>query len=59
MKELYKVRKIELSLLDRESHEPYREMECEFGRVMDDCGILYLETHIFNDEDFVLFNYNI
>lgn len=58
MKELYKVRKIELSLLDRESHEPYREMECEFGRVMDDCGILYLETHIFNDEDFVLFNYN-
>lgn len=58
MKELYKVRKIELSLLDRESHEPYGEMECEFGRVMDDCGILYLETHIFNDEDFVLFNYN-
>ena len=58
MKELYKVRKIELSLLDRESHEPYKEMECEFGRVMDDCGILYLETHIFNDEDFALFNYN-
>ena len=58
MKELYKVRKIELSLLDRESHEPYGEMECEFGRVMDDCGILYLETHIFNDDDFALFNYN-
>ena len=58
MKELYKVRKIKLSLLDRVSHEPYKEIECEFGRVMDDCGILYLETHIFNDVDFALFNYD-
>lgn len=58
MKELYKVRKIKLSLLKRVSHEPYKDIECEFGIIMDGCGILYLETHIFNDEDFALFNYD-
>ena len=58
MKELYKVRNIKLSLLDRISHEPYKEIECEFGIVLDDCGILYLEAHIFNDVDFALFNYD-
>ena len=58
MKELYKVRKIKLSLLKRVSHERYKDIECEFGIIMDGCGILYLETHIFNDEDFALFNYD-
>lgn len=58
MEELYKVRNIKLSLLDRVSHEPYKEMECEFGRVLDDCGIVYFEAHIFNDVDFALFNYD-
>ena len=57
MKELYKVRKIILSLLDKSSHEPYKDIKCEFGRIIDDGGILFLETHIFNDEDFILFNY--
>jgi len=45
MEELYKVRNIKLSLLDRGSNEPYKEMECEFGRVLDDCGIVYFEAH--------------
>ena len=58
MKELYKVRKIKISLLDHSSHKPYKDVQCEIGRVMDDCGILFLETHIFDNVDFALFNYN-
>lgn len=58
MIELYKVHKIKLSLLDHSSHKPFKDIQCEFGRVMDDCGILFFETHIFNEMDFALFNYD-
>lgn len=57
MKELYKVRKITVSLLYRTTHETYKDVPCEFGIIKDKEGILFLETHIFNDADFSLFNY--
>ena len=58
MKEIYKVRKIKLSLLDPSSHEPYKDIDCEFGRIIEDDGIIYLETHIFENEDFAIFKYD-
>lgn len=58
MNELYKVRKIKLSLLDQVSHKSYKEIQCEFGRLIEDEGILLLETHIFNEKKFTYLFYN-
>lgn len=57
MKELYKVRKITISLLDKTIHEPFLDIPCEFGVIIEKEGILFFETHIFNNEDFSKFNY--
>lgn len=57
MKELYKVREITISLLDRTTHEPFLDIPCEFGVIIEKEGILFFETHIFNNEDFSKFNY--
>ena len=38
MKELYKVRKITVSLLDRTTHETYKDVPCEFGIIKDKEG---------------------
>lgn len=57
MKELYKVRRITISLFDRSTHEIYKEISCEFGVIKDKEGILFLETHLFKEADFSLFNY--
>lgn len=58
MKELYKVRNINISLLDETTNEPLLEIPCDFGMIKDNGGILFLETHIFNDEDYDNFNFN-
>lgn len=59
MQELYKVRRVTLSLLDNTSHEPNKVISCEAGFLIEKEGIIFLETHIFDDEDFVYFDYNI
>ena len=48
MKELYKVHRITVSLLS----EPYLDILCEFGLVMEENGVLFFETHIFDNECF-------
>ena len=48
MKELYKVHRITVSLLS----EPYLDISCEFGLVMEEDGVLFFETHIFDNECF-------
>ena len=58
MKELYKVHEISISLLDRTTHEPFLDIPCEFGIILEKEGGLFLETHIFKNEDFDYFNYN-
>lgn len=57
MKELYKVHEITISLLDRTTHEPFLDIPCEFGVILEKEGILFFETHIFNHEDSSKFNY--
>ena len=56
MKEIYKVRNITLSLLDRATNEITKMIPCEFGVINEKEGILFLEAHIFDSEDFALFN---
>lgn len=46
MKELYKVRNINISLLDKTTYEPLLDIPCEFGKIIDKEGIIFLETHI-------------
>lgn len=58
MKELYKVREITISLLDKTTHESFLDIPCEFGLILEKEGILFFETHIFNHEDFSKFNYD-
>ena len=58
MKELYKVREITISLLDRMTHEPFLDIPCEFGVIIEKEGILFFETHIFNNDDSAKFNYS-
>lgn len=58
MKELYKVRNINISLLDKKTYEPFLDIPCEFGMIIDKGGILFLEAHIFNDEDYANFNFD-
>lgn len=58
MKELYKVRKISICLLDSNTHEVHKEISCEFGVIKDKEGILFLETHVFNTDDFSIFDYD-
>ena len=55
MKELYKVRNINISLLDKTTYEPLLDIPCEFGKIIDKEGILFLETHIFNEDYFAKF----
>jgi len=48
--ELYKVRKIHLSLqYDLQEH---LELSSEFGVIVQDEGVIFLETHIFDDDSF-------
>lgn len=56
-KELYKVRNITISLLDKTSRDPNTSIICEFGVVTEKEGILYLVTHILNYDDFSVFDY--
>ena len=58
MKELYKVRNITISLLNKSTHEPFLNVPCEFGIIFEREGIIFFETHIFNDEDYAHFNYD-
>lgn len=57
MNELYKVRKIRLSLLDKASHTPHKEIKCEFGTITEKEGVLFLETHFFSEEDLANFGF--
>lgn len=57
MKELYKVRKITLSLLDKTSRIPHKEIEGEFGTITENEGVLFLETHLFNEKDLANFGF--
>lgn len=57
MKEIYKVRKITISLLDRDTHEATKMFPCEFGVINEKEGNLFLEVHIFDSKNFALFNY--
>ena len=50
MKELYKVREIIISLLDRTTHELFIDIPSECGVIIEKEGYLFIETHIFNDE---------
>ncbi len=58
MKELYKVRKVEISILDRITHETQKDVSCEFGVIKENEGVLFLEAHIFDDKAFANFDYN-
>ena len=58
MEELFKVRNIKISLLDKTSHEPFLDIPCEFGIIKERGGILFLEAHIFKYEDSAHFNYD-
>lgn len=57
MKELYKVRKITLSLLNRTSCAPHKEIKCEYGMIVEKEGVLFLETHFFTKEDLANFEF--
>ena len=50
MKELYKVRNINISLLDKTTYEPLFDIPCEVGHIIEKEGVLFLETHIFNED---------
>lgn len=52
MMELYKVRNIKISLLEKTTHESLMNMSCEYGMIYDKEGIIFLDAHIFNEEDF-------
>ena len=58
MKEIYKVRQITISILDENTHEIVKEVSCDFGIIKEKEGILFLETHIFKDDDFAFFNHD-
>lgn len=57
LKEIYRVRKITVSLLDWTTHKVCKMVPCEFGVIKEKEGILFLEAHVFENEDFALFNY--
>ena len=46
--ELYKVRKIHLSL--QNDLQEHLELSSEFGVIVQDEGVIFLETHIFDDD---------
>ena len=48
--ELYKVRKIHLSL--QNDLQEHLELSSEFGVIVQDEGVIFLETHIFDDDSF-------
>lgn len=52
MKELYKVRNISLSVLDSESEPTCMNLTCEFGAIIEEEGILFLETYVFDEKTF-------
>lgn len=52
MKELYKVRNISLSVLDCESEPTCMNLTCEFGAIIEEEGILFLETYVFDEKIF-------
>ena len=52
MKEIYKVRKIEIDLYSSPVQESQLSIECEFGIIIEKEGVLFLETHIFDKELF-------
>lgn len=52
MKEIYKVRKIEIDLYSSTAQESQLSIECEFGIIIEKEGVLFLETHIFDKELF-------
>ena len=52
MKELYKVRNISLSVLDCESESTCMNLTCEFGAIIEEEGILFLETYVFDEKTF-------
>ena len=52
MKELYKVRKISISALDSESEPTCINLTCEFGTIIEEGGILFFETYVFDREIF-------
>lgn len=52
MKELYKVRNLSLSVLDSESEPTCMNLTCEFGAIIEEEGILFLETYVFDEKTF-------
>ena len=52
MKELYKVRKISISALDSELEPTCINLTCEFGTIIEEGGILFFETYVFDREIF-------
>lgn len=59
MKELYKVREIIISLLDQTTHKPFIDIPSEFGVIIEKEGLLFIETHMFNDDySAKIFNFN-
>lgn len=52
MKELYKVRKISISIIDKDIQDVVEEYACDYGTIIEKEGILFLEVHIFESEGF-------
>ena len=50
MQKLYKVRNINISLQNKTTFEPFLDIPCEFGMIMEKEGILFIETYLFNKE---------
>lgn len=57
MEELYKVRKISISIIDRDIQDVVEEYACDYGTIIEKEGILFLEVHIFDTEGFNKFLY--
>lgn len=57
MEELYKVRKISISIIDSDIQDVVEEYACDYGTIIEKEGILFLEVHIFDAEGFNKFLY--
>ena len=57
MEDLYKVRTISISIIDKDIQDVVEEYACDYGTIIEKEGILFLEVHIFDAEEFNKFLY--
>ena len=52
MEELYKVRQVSIQILNNDTDETSMDFDCEFGTIIEQEGIKYLECYIFEKDIF-------